>query len=144
MKLITRAALLFVLLSQAGCCSWMKEFNEPEKPTNPRGWQKHQVGSITVSGDFVLATGESVDDGSIGIKVLEIHGGYCGLHEPKYPETRLLFFNVSDQTVLCEGVFHVGSSRLDAIPACGQRLKWSHLGVSGINSKDNWVAFSLV
>jgi hypothetical protein len=144
MKLLSCGAVCLVLLSLSGCCGWMKEFNEPEKPTNPKGWQVHQDRSITVRGDFVLARGESVDDGNIGIKVLEISGGYCGFgHEPVYPETKLQFFHVSNHTVICEDEFRVGASRLDTIEACGGQLKWGFLGVSGINAKDNWVAFTL-
>jgi len=121
----------------------MKEFNEPKKPAHPKGWQKHEVGTITVAGDFLLAKGEAVDDGTTGIRLLEIHGGYCGFHEPKYPEMKLRFFRVSDQSVICEDVFRVGSSRLASSPACGQNIKWGFIGVSGINAKDNWVAFNL-
>jgi len=47
----------------------MNEFNEPVRPTNPKGWQVHEDRSITVRGDFVLGKGESVDEGDIGIKV---------------------------------------------------------------------------
>jgi hypothetical protein len=50
---------------------------------------------------------------------------------------------VPDRHVLCEDVFRVGGSRLDVLEGCGNSLKWGVLGISAINSKDNWVALDL-
>jgi hypothetical protein len=144
MKYVLHTAALLTLLSLSGCCTWMKELNDPEKPANPRGWQVHEDRSTTVRGDFVLAKGESVDDGDIGIKVVEMHGGYCGLHEPVYPEVKLQFFRVSDRSVMCEAVFPTGTAaRLDTLAGCEGKLKWGFIGVTAINAKNNWVAFNL-
>ena len=122
----------------------MKEFNEPERPTYAQGWQQHDVGAVTIKGQFVLNKGQSVNDGTVGIRVVDIRGGSCAaFREPEYPSTKVQFFSVSDQRVLCEDVFRVGGSRLDVIEGCGKSLKWDVLGISAINSKDNWVAFDL-
>ena len=122
----------------------MKEFNEPERPTKVHGWQPFSVSTYTVQGDFVLNKGESVNDGRVGITVVDIFSGTCHLfHEPTYPTARLRFFRVSDRSVICEIVFQGGSSnRLAAIDGCGS-LKWDFIGVTGVNSKDNWVSFNL-
>ena len=144
MKTVFLVATVLALLFLTGCCTWMKEFNEPQKPTNPKGWQVHEDRVITVRGDFVLGKGESVDDGDIGIKVIDLHGGYCGLHEPVYPQTKLQFFRVADRSVICEAVFSSGTAaRLDVLSACEGKLKWSFIGVTAINGKNNWVAFTL-
>src|SRR5882724_2026564 len=140
MKIISRILLVGVLGIFSACgCSWMKEFNEPERPTKVHGWEPFQVSTFTVQGDFVLNKGESVNDGNIGITVLDIQPGSCGaFHEPTYPAAKLRFFRVSDHSVLCEDNFLVGGARLDVMKGC-ESLKWLVVGVSGINSKDNWV-----
>ena len=143
-SLLLILALATALFSSACLCSWMKEFNEPERPTYAQGWQEHQVGALTVKGQFVLNKGQSIDDGTVGIRVVDIRAGSCALfREPEYPSTKLQFFSIPDQRVLCEGTFRVGGSRLDVIEGCGNSLKWGVLGISAINSKDNWVALDL-
>ena len=144
MKIWRLAFIPLLVLTFGGCLrSWTKEFNEPERPTYAQSWQQHSVGAVTIKGQFVLDKGQSVDDGTIGIKVLDIRAGSCGLfREPEYPSTKVQFFSVPDHRILCEDVFRVGGSRLDVLDGC-KNLKWNVLGVSGINSKDNWVAFDL-
>jgi hypothetical protein len=122
----------------------MKEFNEPERPTYAQGWQQRDVGAVSIKGQFVLNKGQSVNDGTVGIRVVDIRAGSCApFREPEYPSTKVQFFSVPDQRILCEDVFRVGGSRLDVIEGCGKSLPRGVLGISGINSKDNWVAFDL-
>lgn len=122
----------------------MKEFNEPERPTYAQGWQQRDLGAITLKGQFVLNKGQSVNDGTVGIRVVDIRAGSCQpFREPQYPSAKVQFFSVPDQQILCEDTFPVGGSRLDVIEGCGESLKWDVLGISAINSKDNWVAFDL-
>ena len=122
----------------------MKELNEPERHIYAQGWQQRDVGAVTLKGHFVLNKGQSVNDGTVGIRVVDIRGGSCSsFREPEYPSTKVQFFSVPDQRILCEDIFRVGGSRLDVIEGCGKSLKWDVLGISAINSKDNWVAFDL-
>jgi len=73
-----------------------------------------------------------------------MHGGYCGLHEPVYPEARLQSFACLIRSTICEAVFSSGTAaRLDVLPGCEGKLKWGFIGVTGINAKNNWVAFNL-
>jgi hypothetical protein len=121
----------------------MRQLNEPERPSKVRGWEEHRIGTVTYDGDFVLDKGESTDNGKIGIRLIETYPGKCGLFkEREYPKAKLQFYRVSDQVILCESIFDRGTMGLEP-PICGADLEWSVIGITDINSKENWIVFDL-
>ena len=142
LKLLSAGAVIITQLS--GCCSSQPEMRTGPRPQNVRGWQESQVGAITVKGQFVLNKGEATDNGRFGVRVLDIHPGRCHLFDvPDFPTTKLQFYKVPDQTVICEWTFKPGSGRLDLPDICGNKLDWSAISIDEINYKENWVFFDL-
>jgi hypothetical protein len=114
------------------------------RPESVRGWEESQVGAIKIKGQFVLNKGDSVDNGRFGIRVVDIYPGRCHLFDvPDFPTTKLRFYKVPDQTVICEWIFKPGSGRLDLPDVCGNQLDWSAISINEINYKENWVFFEL-
>src|SRR2546425_13274831 len=100
---LTRAiccSLVFLAAScSLACCPWMRELNEPKRPSTLRGWGEFHLGDTIIKGDFVLNKGESTDNGNIGIKIVEIYAGKCQLFdEPIYPQVKVQFYKVSDKS----------------------------------------------
>jgi len=144
MKVIYYVFSAIVVLLSSNCCSDMRQLNEPERPSRVRGWGEYRIGTVTYDGDFVLNKGESTDNGKIGISLVDTYAGKCGLFtEREYPRAKLRFYRVSDQTVLCESTFFRGNSSLDIRQICGADFEWSTIGITDINSKENWIAFDL-
>src|SRR5882724_10312280 len=60
-----------MLVACSGC--WDTEIVNPSRPSSARGWEKTEVGSISVKGEFVLNKGEATDNGHVGLKVTDIY-----------------------------------------------------------------------
>lgn len=143
MKVIYYVFSALVILLSSGCCSDMRQLNEPERPSKVRGWEDLHHGDTIIAGIFLLNKGESTDNGNTGIRLVETYAGKCGLFkEPEYPKAKLQFYRVSDHAILCESNFFRGTMRL-VPPICKADLEWSAIEIIDINSKDNWVAFDL-
>ncbi len=133
--------------SHTGCqeCSVEREFNHPTRPSDVHRWKEFQHGSVTVNGDFVLAVGESVDNGRVGVRIMSLTPAKCSLlKEPETPSARIQFYKVSDGRVICESEFHPGSASLRRAELCGESFEWDVIGISAINAGEKWVAFELV
>jgi len=136
-----------IVLCEVGCqeCSVEREFNHPVRPSNTHRWNAFQDGSVTVVGDFVLGTGESVDNGKVGLRVVDLTSARCSLtREPETPTARIQFYNVGDQKLICESTFRPGNVLLNNSQMCGETFYWSAISVGAINAKENWVAIQLV
>src|SRR5438105_1441765 len=98
-----RALLSIFVLNSAGCCL-PPNHREPARPSVVAGWHEYQNGVFRIRGEFVLRTGESVNNGAIRITLLEILSPeWCA--EPgttrRIPRARIQFSRVSDDKVLC-------------------------------------------
>lgn len=136
---------LVVLLSSS-CCSEIHQMSEPERPSKVRGWEELHIGDTVIDGIFLLNKGESTDNGKTGIRLVETYPGECGLFrfkEVEYPKAKIQFYRVSDQAILCESIFPRGGMELTP-PICEADLEWSAIGITDINSKDNWIVFYLI
>jgi len=129
-----------LLLLNAACCKY------PQTPTTPpaavRGWQMWNERGVPLIGELVLRKGEASDNGTIGVKVLDIGEGRaaCGLRaEPIEPDVKLSFYKISDPTVTCVITTGTGGRLLN----CDQRLELNTLGVLAINPAQGWVHFRL-
>jgi hypothetical protein len=146
MKVIHLVFSLLAVLLSSGCCSEMRQLNEPERPSKVRGWEELRDGDMVIDGIFLLNKGESTDNGKIGIRLVETYPGKCGLfpfREREYPQAKLQFFRVSDQAILCEPIFFRGAIMRLVPPICEADLEWSGIEIIKINTKDNWIVFDL-
>jgi hypothetical protein len=109
--IITMFGMLSLFLT--GCCA--EERNNPPMPNgSPIGWQHWKIGGTDtiICGNFVLRKGESVNDGNVGITVVELYPARCGLfnHPPDdTPQVKLRFFRVLDQKTLLDFTYYRGT-----------------------------------
>ena len=135
-----------VVLLSSGCCSDLRQLNEPERPSKVQGWEEFHIGDTVIEGIFLLNKGESTDNGKTGIRLVETYPGTCGIFpikEREYPKAKLQFYRVADQAILCEPIFYTGAGMTLAPPICKADLEWSAIEIIDINSKDNWIVFDL-
>src|SRR5882724_12214273 len=126
-----------MLVACSGC--WDTEIVNPSRPSSARGWEKTEVGSISVKGEFVLNKGEATDNGHVGLKVTDIYPAkYHFLDAPDLPKAQVQFFKVPDQTVICEGVFTRGGNRLDLPDLCKNDLEWNVIYIRDVNYDEGW------
>jgi len=98
-------------------------------------------GTIRCKGEFLLNKGESVSNGKVEIKVVDIYPDQCHrISEPTTRKVKIQFINVSDQKVILEESYEVGSHvMLVGDPV----IDWDVLYIAGINTKDNWTLLEL-
>ena len=133
------SSLLFV----AGCfCP--PERKQPERPSVVVGWDHFSAGRPDSEAEFVLNKGESTDNGTIGIEVVDILppvdrcaeiGSYS-----TYPRVELQFYRPSDRKVLCQETWIPGSTLLGD---CREPIGFGNLVIKDINTKEKWVHLKL-
>ena len=146
MKVTYYVFCVLVALLSSSCRSDMRKLNEPERPSKVRGWDELRHGDTVIKGIFLLNRGESTDNGKMGIRLVDTYAGKCGFfpfREREYPQAKLQFYRVSDQTILCEPIFFRGAIMTLKPPICGADLEWSGIEINDINSKDKWIVFNL-
>jgi hypothetical protein len=140
------AALLLLCLLTPGCCqlSSIKD-KQPDRPKVTSSWTERTDFGVTSIGFFVMNKGESIDNGQLGVRVIDIlpKGCSCMSCEPTNPRARIAFYRPSDNKVLCEGYFFAGSASLDFVAKCDPAMGISHIAINAINTKENWVSFDL-
>lgn len=142
-KFLRLVLLLFAMFLFSGCCD--KKITEPERPTNARGWKEYPIGSITIKGDFILQKGETTDNGKVGIRLVELYPAECQIARiTQLPYAKIQFYKVYDNSIICEGVFHLGSDSLDSSDVCSNKLEWNTIYMRSINFKEEWAAFHLM
>lgn len=137
----------FVLLIAAltsFACAFGKEITNPTRPEAVHGWRSYKTGVITVKGEFVLNSGESTNNGTIGIQITDvIPVKYLVWDAPSLPKAKVRFFRVKDQTTICEVVFTRGGNRLTGPGFCGVDLPWDTIYIRDVNAREGWVFFDL-
>jgi hypothetical protein len=141
------AALFLFCLLTSGCCQlFSKEDPQPARPNVTSTWteQTDSFGVRTI-GFFVMNKGEAIDNGRLGVKVIDVLPMECECMscEPTYPRVKIAFYRPSDNKVLCEGDFFKGSASLEITAKCDPGMGISHLAINAINTKDKWVSFDL-
>jgi hypothetical protein len=93
-------------------------------------------------GVLLLKKGESSDNGTIGVRVIDIiEAEPCGDVGIEYHRrARVQFFTPSDGRVLCEELV---ADRGNSGVRCGDRLGLAVIGVIAINTAEGWVLFDL-
>lgn len=124
------------------CCPAV--INEPRRPEGTLGWKDDFSGGAHSIGILVLSKGESSDNGTIGVTVVDLlapdpcaePGTYNGS-----PKALLHFFRPSDQKILCD-VTLVGDNK-NSFLHCDSSIGISTIAVNAINVKEKWVFFDL-
>jgi hypothetical protein len=139
--LIVAASIL-----EAGCCR-IRQLDQPKLPDHVRGWKEELSGNLVFINELVLTTGQSQDNGELGLKLIDIIHPPCKSlfsMEDSDPKIRLQFYNASTHQVLCETPFISGGLwTIDAIPSCNNRVEIDGMVIYKINSKDKWIRIAL-
>ncbi|MEO7507241.1 MAG: hypothetical protein ABIZ95_08410 [Pyrinomonadaceae bacterium] len=96
-------------------------------------------------GEFVLKEGESIDNGKLGVEIIDIvNGRTCRGTESMGPNVRWRFFRVSDKSTILEIELTGGTGNVSGF----EPILWDEFGISmisaqAINTKDGWVWFEL-
>jgi hypothetical protein len=147
MKRLLLTFIASCLLFAAGCfCP--PERKQPERPSVVVGWDHFSADRPDSEAEFVLNKGESTDNGTIGIEVVDILppvdrcaeiGSYS-----TYPRVELQFYRPSDRKVLCQDTWIQGSIHIGGNGDCeGQPMGFDNLVVSHINTSEKWVHLTL-
>ena len=141
--------LLGVLaLSSVGCCQLSPMSRDtPTRPNVKSTWNESQIWTVTSIGPLILNKGESSDNGSLGVKVVDFIPRSCSSflsHSPNQPKVVLQFYRASDNQVLCEVTLSgPGNFSIDTEERCGAKTGITVVGINGINAKEGWVSFDL-
>lgn len=144
--LLRFAVLSSLCLLAAGCCQlFSKEDKQPDRPNVTSSWGERTDFGVTSIGFFVMNKGETIDNGRLGVKVIDVFPKKCECMscDPTSPRVRLAFYQPSDNKVLCEGDFFKGSASLDIAANCDPTMGISVISINAINTKENWVSFDL-
>ena len=144
--LLRFAALSLLCFLTSGCCQlFSKEDKQPNRPSVTSSWSERTDFGVRSIGFFVMNKGESIDNGQLGVKVIDVLPKECKCMscEPTYPRVRIAFYRPSDNKVLCEDDFFQGSSSFDIRPKCDPTMGISVISINAINTKEKWASFDL-
>jgi hypothetical protein len=117
--------------------------DQPKAPSKVDGWQMSREAGVTYRAVLMLRKGESASNGSVGVRVTEIHEAdpCCGDPSPLCARrASIQFFDPSDGRPLCE----VESSDFgNTVIPCSDKIKVSVIGIRAINTQEGWVLFDL-
>ena len=117
--------------------------DQPKGPFKVDGWQMSREGGVTFRAVLMLRNGESASNGSIGVRVTEIHEANpcCGDPSPLCDRrARIQFFDPNDGRPLCE----IESASLgNTVIPCSDKINVSVVGIRAINTQEGWVLFDL-
>ena len=89
----------FWLLAMSGCCRPVESNTPP--PAQVKGWQTVQVRGKDPIGEFVLKKGESVENQTIGIELVDVAPGEnCWYKEWRNDGAVVRIFRVSDKQTI--------------------------------------------
>jgi hypothetical protein len=119
---------------------------QPRRWENPPGWQKSADGGRSYIGIFVLTKGESTDDGSLGIKLLNITSKPCPgtavCMTPLDAKATLRFYKPTDGSVVCEPTLESSSTSYSTSAVC-PGLPFTDIAVREVNTRDEWATILL-
>ena len=134
-------ALLLIVCAQVCVASCAR--SEPPLPTDAIGWSNYKEGTTKFRGRFLLRTGESTDDGTIRVKVVELMPprvtGDAGDFEAS-ARVRIAFSRVLDGQYLSSDVYPENGGGGAPLPS---EFRVFGVGVRAINLTDGWVYFTL-
>ena len=137
---LSRSLALLLTATSVGCCQW-KSQKRPAPPGSVEGWKRFSAGGATVVGEFLLKKGESVENGAVGIRVVDVTPARCNtiFAEPGNPKAAVVFYRVGDGRRLAEVADTTGWSEVAGAEAYG----FDGIFIHAINAEDGWVYFDL-
>ena len=118
---------------------------QPRRPMNLSGWRETPWGEeVTYVGQFVLQKCESIDNGKIGVRLVNITSKPCPFATIcLQPEAKasLRFYRPADQSVICETTLESSSTSYDARRVCAG-LPFTNINVREINTREDWAFIS--
>ncbi len=153
MQRLSHILLVLIGLTCSGCvCHPSLYKNVPaDTPTRPNiksSWTESHDYGFTSVGQFLLNRGESIDNGKLGIRVVDFIPSKCRSLFAEYPDPPkvvLEFYRPSDKHVLCTVTLDgpIANSSIDREEMCGNKTGFSVVGINGLNAHDGWVSFDL-
>jgi len=145
---LLRVLLGMLTVSSGSCCQLSPMSRDtPKRPSIKSTWSESHDYGMTSFGPFVLNKGESTDNGSLGVKVIDFIPRRCSSFlsdSPEQPKAVLQFYRPSDHHVLCEVTLSgPANSAIDREGMCGTSTGISVVGINGINAREGWVSFDL-
>lgn len=138
----TRIKALVIMVCAQVCAASCAR-SEPPLPADAIGWSNYKEGTTKCRGKFVLRTGESTDDGTIRVKVVELLPpkitGDSGDFEAR-ARVKIAFSKVFDGQILSLDVYPEHGGGNAHLPS---EFRIFGVGVRAINLKDGWVYFEL-
>jgi hypothetical protein len=136
---------LIPLLTFTSCGPCMQPLPQPSRPSKVEGWKDiyEKSSGVRFRAVLLLKKGESSDNGTFGVKAVDIleASPCCGDPGPNcYRRARIQFYNPADGRVLCE--VEVARQENHVID-CADALGVSVIGVREINTVEGWVLFDL-
>ena len=144
--------ILLALISSACVCHPSLYKNVPaDTPTRPNvrsSWTERHDSGFTSVGLFVLNRGESIDNGRLGIRVVDFIPSKCQSLFAEYPDPPkvvLEFYRPDDKRIFCTVTLDgpIANSSIDREEMCGTKTGFSVVGINGLNAHDGWVSFDL-
>ncbi len=135
-----------LLAPSSSCCVEQARESPPERPSSVRGWSELHVYDFLIVAELVLRKGESSDNGSLGVEVVDIVAADpCAERYSRNGTTRVLlrFFRPASGETLCEAEFPNSAAGMPEGPACATRFDIDTVNVYAINAEDEWVWFDL-
>jgi len=146
---LRRLGVVMIGLAIGGCCLKGGARKEPPYPGVRLGWNEQDERGVHLLGSFVLKTGETLENGAVQMKVIELAPSDPCL-EPNSlagaDRVTLRFIRKTDQKVLCEPTFRAGESASLLGAPCGDVAKdsdFAGVSIKAINITDGWVYFEL-
>lgn len=139
------AVLLLYCFAVSGCCQLDSTQNkQPSRPNVKSTWSERTDFGVTSIGFFVMNKGESIENGKLGVRVIDIIPKECRcmMCEPTFPRAIIAFYRPSDGKILCQGEFQ-GTADLVVMAKCDPAVGISHIAINAINTKEKWVSFDL-
>jgi hypothetical protein len=120
----------------------------PTRPSIKSSWTERNDYGFTSVGQFVLNRNESIDNGKLGIRVVDFVPLKCRSLFAEYPDPPkvvLEFYRPSDKQVLCTVTLDgpIANSSIDREEMCGNKTGFSVVGINGLNAHEGWVSFDL-
>ncbi len=143
--LVTIFSTLFYGVMASCCISPQKRHPEPKRPDSVRGWRDAEFSGVHSIAELVLKKGESSDNGSLGVQVVDIIAPDRCAEPNSYlgsPRVIVRFFRPSDRMKLCEATLIEGGSGLDS-PTCDKEFGVTVIYINAINTKEGWLWFEL-
>ena len=137
------SVILLLAGLSAGCC-YVRQEQQPARPNAISSWRERTDFGVTRIGYFVLNKGESLDNGKLGVRIIDIRPAECKCLTciPTNPIARIGFYQPPNNTLVCDGEFQ-GSASLQDVAKCDPSIGATGIYVYAINSKEQWVAFDL-